>query len=201
MDDYLDNLSDGRNAVYPPDSHTWRPVKPTKQQQSLIQDSVVADMVRMRLIQEARQAEIDQGMGGSYDAGSAAKEGPVIPTATSTPTPTPTPSETPTPTPTPPPPGIPIDAENMLPAQLIVTFADVTDYLFSYHLTPTSWEQLGLYQYSLFFNGTWLLNRNNFLIGEIDFVATNPSTDQNNIPLTNWSYTVGTGNPVSIAVA
>ena len=69
MDEYLDGLTDGRNAVYPPDSHTWRPVKPTKQQQSLIQDSVVADMVRMRLIQEARQAEIDAGMGGGYDAG------------------------------------------------------------------------------------------------------------------------------------
>ena len=82
FDEYLDNLSDGRNAVYPPDSHTWRPVKPTKQQQSLIQDSVVADMVRMRLIQEARQAEVNAGMGGGYDAGSAAVEGPVAPSIT-----------------------------------------------------------------------------------------------------------------------
>lgn len=79
FDQYLDALSDGKNVVYPPDSHTWRPVKPTKQQQSLIQDSVVADMVRMRMIQEARQAEINQGMGGGYDAGSAVKEGPVAP--------------------------------------------------------------------------------------------------------------------------
>ena len=69
FDQYLDALSDGRNAVYPSDSRTWRPVKPTKQQHSLIQDSLIGDMVRMRLIQEARQAEIDAGMGGGYDAG------------------------------------------------------------------------------------------------------------------------------------
>ena len=50
FDQYLDALSDGRNAVYPPDSHTWRPVKPTKQQHSLIQDSLIGDMIRMRLI-------------------------------------------------------------------------------------------------------------------------------------------------------
>jgi len=217
FDAYLDNLSDGKNVVYPPDSHTWRPVKPTKQQQSLIQDSMVFDVQQMRLIKEARQQEEEQGMGGSYDAGSASKEGHVLPTPTpspspsETPTPTPspspsetpppTPSETPTPTPSPAPPGIPIDAENMLPAQLIVTFADVTDSLFSFHPSPTFWAQLGLYQYSLIFDGVWLLYRYNMFIGDNDFVATNPSTDQNNIPLTNWSYTVGTGNPVSISVA
>lgn len=106
MDQYLDSLSDGRNAVYPPDSHTWRPVKPTKQQQSLIQDAMVSDLVRMRLIQEARQAEIDAGMGGGYDAGSAAKEGPVTPD-TPTPSPTPTSTATPTPTPTPEPTATP----------------------------------------------------------------------------------------------
>lgn len=83
FDQYLNALSDGKNVVYPPDSHTWRPVKPTKQQQSLIQDSMVADAVRMRLIQEARQAEIDQGMGGGYDAGSAAKERRSAPTPVS----------------------------------------------------------------------------------------------------------------------
>ena len=77
FDAYLDNLSDGKNVVYPPDSHTWRPIKPTRQQQSLIQDSLIGDMVRMRLIQEARQAEVEAGMGGGYDAGSAAVEGPV----------------------------------------------------------------------------------------------------------------------------
>ena len=82
FDDYLNALSEGKNVVYPPDSHTWRPVRPTKQQQSLIQDSVVADMVRMRLIQEARRAEEEQGMGGGYDAGSAVVEGPVAPSIT-----------------------------------------------------------------------------------------------------------------------
>ena len=30
FDAYLDGLADHTNVVYPPDSHTWRPVKPTK---------------------------------------------------------------------------------------------------------------------------------------------------------------------------
>jgi hypothetical protein len=55
FDQYLDALSEGTNVVYPPDSNTWRPVKPTKQQQSLIQDSIIGDMVRMRMIQEERE--------------------------------------------------------------------------------------------------------------------------------------------------
>jgi len=55
FDHYLDGLSEGTNVVYPPDSNTWRPVKPTKQQQSLIQDSIIGDMVRMRMIQEERE--------------------------------------------------------------------------------------------------------------------------------------------------
>lgn len=84
FDQYLDGLADHTNVVYPPDSHTWRPVRPTKQQESLIQDSFIADMVRMRNIQEARREEEEQGMGGSYgsiDAGSSptAKEGSVTP--------------------------------------------------------------------------------------------------------------------------
>jgi hypothetical protein len=54
FDHYLDGLSEGTNVVYPPDSNTWRPVKPTKQQQSFIQDSIISDMVRMRMIQEER---------------------------------------------------------------------------------------------------------------------------------------------------
>ena len=219
LDAYLDNLADGRNVVYPPDKNTWTPVKPNRQQQSMIQDAVAFDQQQqMRMIQEARQsleahgmshADVTEGIGA--DPGSpTVQQAESAPTPTATPTPTPTPTLTPTPsatatpTPTPtvtPPPGIPIDAENMLPAQLIVTFADVTDSLFSYHPNPTYWAQLGLYQYSLFFNGVWLLERYNMFIGDNDFVATNPSTDQNNIPLTNWSYTVGTGNPVSISVA
>lgn len=81
FDQYLDALSDGKNVVYPPDSHTWKPVKPTNQQKSLIQDSIVADMVRQRLIKEARLQEIAQGMGGSNEAGSSptGKEGPILP--------------------------------------------------------------------------------------------------------------------------
>jgi len=36
LDSYLDNLSDGRNAIYPPDKNTWTPIKPNRQQQSMI---------------------------------------------------------------------------------------------------------------------------------------------------------------------
>ena len=81
FDHYLDGLSDGTNVVYPPDSNTWRPVKPTKQQQAVIQDSIIADMVRMRMIQEER-AKLEEHGGGFYDGAVSAN--------TSTPTPTPT---------------------------------------------------------------------------------------------------------------
>jgi hypothetical protein len=82
MDQYLDGLSDGTNVVYPPDTHNWRPARPTKHQQALIQDSIVADQVRMRIMQEDRQAEIEAGMGGGYDAGSDAKKKKTVPTVT-----------------------------------------------------------------------------------------------------------------------
>jgi len=93
LDSYLDNLSDGRNAVYPPDKNTWTPVKPSRQQQSMIQDSMAFDVQQMRLIQEARQeleahgmshADVADGIGA--DPGSPAKQ------QSSTPTPTPTPA-------------------------------------------------------------------------------------------------------------
>ena len=67
LDHYLDGLSEGTNVVYPPDSNTWRPVKPTKQQQAVIQDSIVADMVRMRMIQEER-AKLEEHGGNFYDS-------------------------------------------------------------------------------------------------------------------------------------
>lgn len=80
LDQYLQELDKPVSTRYlPPDSHTWNKPNPTNQQKSLIQDSVIADMVRMRLVQEARQAEIEAGMGGSYDAGSkATAEGPTV---------------------------------------------------------------------------------------------------------------------------
>jgi titin len=55
LDAYLDNLADGRNVIYPPDKNTWTPVKPNRQQQSMIQDAVAFDQQQqMRMIQEAR---------------------------------------------------------------------------------------------------------------------------------------------------
>jgi hypothetical protein len=41
FDHYLDGLSDGTNVLYPSDTNTWKPVRPTKQQQILIHDSIV----------------------------------------------------------------------------------------------------------------------------------------------------------------
>ena len=67
FDHYLDGLSEGTNVVYPPDTNTWRPVKPTKQQQSLMQDSIIADMIRMRMIQEER-AKLEEHGGSFYDS-------------------------------------------------------------------------------------------------------------------------------------
>jgi hypothetical protein len=116
LDAYLDNLSDGRNAVYPPDKNTWMPVKPNVQQQRMVQDAVAFDQqCQMRLIQEARanleahgmmHADVTDGIGA--DPGSPAKQQSATPTPTPTRTPTPTPTITPTVTPTPAPLGTPV---------------------------------------------------------------------------------------------
>lgn len=55
MDRYLDGLGEYKVTVSPADTHIWGTAKPSKRQQSLIQDSMVFDMQQMRLIQEARQ--------------------------------------------------------------------------------------------------------------------------------------------------
>lgn len=80
LDQYLVELEKPVSTRYlPPDSHAWNKPNPSQQQKSIIEDSIVADLIRQRMIQEARQAEIEAGMGGGYDAGSSpAKEGPVI---------------------------------------------------------------------------------------------------------------------------
>jgi hypothetical protein len=80
LDAYLDNLADGRNAIYPPDKSTWTPIKPNRQQQSMIQDAVAFDQQQqMRMIQEARadleahgmsQEDVQAGIGA--DPGSPA---------------------------------------------------------------------------------------------------------------------------------
>lgn len=75
LNQYLNELDKSTQVIYfPPDKQSWNKSNPTKQQTALIQDAIIADLTRMRLIQEARRAEIDAGMGGGYDAGSAAKE-------------------------------------------------------------------------------------------------------------------------------
>ena len=80
LDQYLHELHrPGAVMHFPPDQQSWHAPVPSKQQLSLIQDATVADMMRMRMIQEARQMEMDAGMGGGYDAGSAARERPAAP--------------------------------------------------------------------------------------------------------------------------
>ena len=49
LDAYLDNLADGRNVVYPPDKNTWTPIKPNRQQQSMIQDAVAFDLQQLHV--------------------------------------------------------------------------------------------------------------------------------------------------------
>ncbi len=55
MDDYLNGMGEYKTTVSPADTHIWGPAKPSKLQQSLIQDSIAFDVQQMRLIQEARQ--------------------------------------------------------------------------------------------------------------------------------------------------
>ena len=74
FDSYLDALAEsGRNAVYPPDTNTWRPARPNQQQKCMIHDSVAFDQQQqMRIIQEARRELEHQGasLGIGADPGS-----------------------------------------------------------------------------------------------------------------------------------
>ena len=55
MDAYLNSMGEYKVTVSPADSHMWGPAKPSKQQQSMIQDSMVLDIQQNNLITEARQ--------------------------------------------------------------------------------------------------------------------------------------------------
>jgi hypothetical protein len=68
MDNYLDGMGEYKVTVSPADTHQWGTHKPSKQQQSLIQDSMAFDVQQMRLIQEARTAL--EAHGGAPDPGS-----------------------------------------------------------------------------------------------------------------------------------
>ena len=85
LDNYLDGLGQYKVTVSPCDTHTWGN-KPNlnNQQKKMLFDAAAQSELEYRLIvQESRQAEIDAGMGGSYDAGSAARERPATPAAPS----------------------------------------------------------------------------------------------------------------------
>ena len=81
LDTYLDGLAQYKTTVSPCDTHIWGE-KPNlnNQQKRMLFDAAAQSELEYRLIvQESRQAEIDAGMGGSYDAGSAARERPATP--------------------------------------------------------------------------------------------------------------------------
>jgi hypothetical protein len=82
MDDYLNVMGEYKTTVSPADTHIWGPAKPSKLQQSLIQDSMVFDVQQMRLIREARQELENHGAssGIGADPGS-----PTVQTPQSTP--------------------------------------------------------------------------------------------------------------------
>ena len=85
LDNYLDGLAQYKTTVSPSDTHIWG-VKPNlnNQQKRMLFDAAAQSELEYRLIvQEARQAEINAGMGGAYDAGSAARERPATPAAPS----------------------------------------------------------------------------------------------------------------------
>jgi len=89
LDNYLDGLGQYKVTVSPSDTHVWG-VKPklNNTQQKMLFDAAAQSELEYRLIvQESREAEIDAGMGGGYDAGSAARE--------ERPTPSPTPAPDP----------------------------------------------------------------------------------------------------------
>jgi cell division protein FtsN len=128
FDHYLDGLSEGTNVVYPPDSNTWRPVKPTKQQQAVIQDSIIADMVRMRMIREERE-KLEEHGGGFYD--SSVSSNTLTPTPSNTPTQTPsnTPTQTPSNTPTQTPTNTPTQTPSNTPTQTPTPTPTLPSYL------------------------------------------------------------------------
>ena len=104
----------------------------------------------------------------------------------------------PAPTPT----SISIDPQDLLPSQLIFTFADKTDYLFSGHTNATTWNVLDYpNSYLLSFNGSWRIIKFDGILGSIVTQAVHPSTDPTNIPRTGWLYNLGSGPAVNIRAA
>jgi len=204
LDQYLHELNRPGTVVHlPPDKQSWNRPNPTKQQLSLIQDATIADMVRMRNIQEARQAEIDAGMGGGYDAGSAARERPATPAA---------PSGF----------GLPssitiagavggsiaVNGTYSKTNQAIGYLAASTNGSFNYYnastgvyvTSPDNTNSNGDYNYE-----GWVIASS---ADGAYYFMTNPSTDKFNFPTTGWLYTIvfagsnnaGQSGPASLTI-
>jgi hypothetical protein len=103
--------------------------------------------------------------------------------------------------PAPSPTSIGIDPEDLLPSQLIFTFADKTNYLMSGHTNATTWNVLDApNSYLLTFTGSWRILKFDGILGRVIVQAVNPSTDPTSIPLTGWLYNLGSGPDVQIRV-
>ena len=178
LDTYLDGLAQYKTTVSPCDTHIWGE-KPNlnNQQKRMLFDAAAQSELEYRLIvQEARQAEMDAGMGGSYDAGSAARERPATPAAPS---------------------GLPAASTG----NLIITFADVSNGTaakinneYWYVFIDSGGEEVVLQ-----WTGTiWTLQRvvNGEYSGPFGSEANNNTSTSATIPTTGWIYTVtGYGSP------
>jgi len=94
LDQYLDELSKGvKNTTFPPDSPFWNKKTLNQQQKRLVEDSIVYDLQKERVIAGKEETEMGDSSGGDSTA--------ISPTSTPEPSPTLEPTATPTNTPTP----------------------------------------------------------------------------------------------------
>jgi len=167
LDTYLDGLAQYKTTVSPCDTHIWGE-KPNlnNQQKRMLFDAAAQSELEYRLIvQEARQAEINAGMGGSYDAGSAARERPATPAAPS---------------------GIPVTGASQ---PLVINFGSGDPRNGTYLGNSTEWANNAFStNYKLIApgvrsNATWtFFDDDNF----VQDSPSNPSTNPNFIPTSGW---------------
>lgn len=205
LDTYLDGLAQYKTTVSPCDTHIWGE-KPNlnNQQKRMLFDAAAQSELEYRLIvQEARQAEINAGMGGSYDAGSAARERPATPAA---------PSGF----------GLPssitiagavggsiaVNGTYSKTNQAIGYLAASTNGSFNYYnastgvyvTSPDNTNSNGDYNYE-----GWVIASS---ADGAYYFMTNPSTDKFNFPTTGWVYTIvfagsnnaGQSGPASLTI-
>lgn len=194
MDDYLNGMGEYKTMMSPVDTYAWgvKPVLNAQQNRMLFDAAAQNELQHRLMVQEARQAEIDAGMGGSYDAGSAAREqGPVTP----------------------------VPAGFGLPASITISgavgasasvngaygktdqamgyLAESTNGSFNYYKnTGVEWYITSPYNTNTnqdyFDYSGWVIA---FGADGVYFSMTNPSTDKFNFPTTGWVYSSAYGGP------